>query len=306
MDSIYSNPQHPAAYGGVKPLQKATGNKIKNVKKFLNKNATYRKFKKNVTKFKRARIHVTSMSHIYQSDLFDCQKLSGSNSGYRYILLVVDCFSRMIYARPLKRKSAELVAAAMHDIFDGIKKSGLLSVKVMLGSDLGTDLWNTEVDKVYDHFDISHYALRKPKKASLAEISGRYLLDRIYKHLHATNSKRWVDDLQKFVVAKNNRFNKSLGLAPAQVTFENQSKVYDTLYPNILEMKHPPLDIGQRVQLALDRMVFSKSFAGYFSDKVYKIIRIRDHNGIFRYTLEDTEDDQEVSGTFYREELLTL
>ena len=86
------------------------------------------------------------MSHVYQADLFDMQKLSRSNSGYRYILLVVDCFSRMVYARAIKRKTSELVATAMRSIFDGLKQSGLLSVRVMLGSDLGTDLWNSEVD----------------------------------------------------------------------------------------------------------------------------------------------------------------
>ena len=310
MDKIYNNPAHPAAYGGVRALQRASGNSRSKVKKYLNENATYRKYKKNITNFKRARIHVTSIGHIYQSDLFDLQKLSRSNNGYRYILLVVDCFSRMIYARPIKRKSAELVAVAMRDIFDKIKQSGVLSARVMMGSDLGTDLWNSEVDKVYDHFNISHYALRAPKKASLAEVSGRYLLDRLYKHLHATDSKRWIDDLQKFVEAKNNRINKSLGgLSPAEVNFENQFKVYDSLYPNHHERhesKHPPLEVGQKVQMALDRMPFSKSFKGYFSDKVYKVLRTHDHNGIYRYTLVDTGDDQEISGTYYNEELLPL
>ena len=306
MEKIYSNPQNPAAYGGVLQLKKATGKSGKAVKTFLNKNATYRKFKKNKTNFKRARIHVTSLGHIYQSDLFDVQKLSRSNSGYRYILLVVDCFSRMVYARPIKRKSAELMAIAMRDIFEGIQKSGILSASVMLGSDLGSELWNTEVDKVYDDFNLNHYALRAPKKASLAEISGRYLMDRLYKHLYATETKRWVDDLQKFVIAKNKRTNKKLGgLSASQVTFENQAEVYDHLYPEEWH-DNTPLEIGQKVQLALDRMPFSKSFTGYFSEKVYVILRTRDHNGIFRYTIADTDDDQEVSGTYYAEELLPL
>lgn len=304
MDSIYTNPQHHAAYGGSRALQKATGLPSKTVKKFLNKNATFRKFKKNVTKFKRARIYAPSLAFVYQADLFELQKLSRSNNGYRYIVLVVDCFSRMVYARPIKRKTAELVAAAMRDIFDGIEKSGILSEKVLLGSDLGTDLWNTEVDKVYDHFNINHYALRKPKKASLAEISGRYLLDRLYKHLDATNSKRWIDDLQKFVAAKNNRPNKRLGLAPAQVDDGNQTAVYKRLYPHILGPTQTPIELGQKVQLALDRMPFSKSFAGYFGSKWYKVIRAHNYDGIYRYTLADDEDDQEMSGSYYREELL--
>ena len=178
----------------------------------------------------------------------------------------------------------------------------------MLGSDLGTELWNTETDKIYEKFNISHFALRAPKKASLAEISGSYLLDRIYKHLHATDTKRWIDDLHKFVDAKNNRRNRTLGgLAPSQVTFDNQTKLIESIYPNkyerVISKKHP-LIIGQKVQLALDVLPFAKSFHGYFSDKIYEIKKRHDHNGIYRYTLKDTEDDVEVSGTYHREEML--
>ena len=309
MESVYENPQHPSSYGGINQLHKAFKTKTKSdVYKFLAKNDTYRKFKNSKRKYKRARIVVNSIGHIYQSDLFDVQKLSSSNNGYRYLLVVVDCFSRMIYVKPLKRKTAELTAIALNEVFDHLNKTGILSPRSMMGSDLGTELWNTEADKVYDKYNISHFALRAPKKASLAEISGRYLLDRIYKHLHATDKKRWIDDLQKFVDAKNNRHNRTLGgLAPSQVTFENQSKLIDIIYPNKYERvrsKKPPLTIGQKVQLAMDALPFAKSFHGYFSDKIYEIKQRHDHNGIYRYTLTDTEDGEEVSGTYHREELL--
>ena len=251
---------------------------------------------------------VNSIGHIYQSDLFDVQKLSSSNNGYRYLLVVVDCFSRMIYVKPLKRKTAELTAAALHEVYDHLNKTGILAPRSMMGSDLGTELWNTETAKVYEKFNVSHFALRAPKKASLAENSGRYLLDRIYKHLHATDKKRWIDDLQKFVDAKNNRRNRTLGgLAPSQVTFENQSKLIDSIYPNKYNRtikKKLPLIIGQKIQLALDALPFAKSYHGYFSDKIYQIKQLHDHNGIYRYTLLDTEDGEEVFGTYHREELL--
>lgn len=310
MENIYENPQHPSAYGGVNRLYQSvkTDKSKSDVLKFLYKNPTYRKFKNNRRKYKRARIFVTSIGYMYQSDLFDVQKLSQSNNGYRYILVVVDCFSRMIYARPLKRKTAQLTANALYDVFDQLKKSGILSPRSLMGSDLGTELWNTETDKVFEKFGTSHFALRAPKKASLAEISGRYLLDRIYKHMHATDTKKWIDDLQKFVDAKNSRPNKSLGgLASNQVTVANQASVFESLFPDRYEHvkpKKPPFTIGQTVQLALDALPFGKSFHGYFSEKIYKIKQRLEYNGIYRYTLEDTSDGIEVSGTYYKEELL--
>ena len=311
MDTIYENPSHYAAYGGVKQLHSAVqqDSTKSEVEQFLDKNRTYRKFKKNKTNFKRVRIFALSLGVMFQSDLFDVQKLSRSNNGYRYILVVVDCFSRMIYARPLKRKTAQLTADAFNDIFTHLKNSGTLGARVLMGSDLGTEMYNTEVEKIYDKFEISHFALRAPKKASLAEISGRYLLDRIYKHLFSTGTKRWIDDLENFVNAKNTRPNRTLGgLSSSQVNFENQSTVYDNLYPDRFTRKvskKPPLTIGTKVQLALDVLPFHKSFHGYFSDETYRIKHRHDYNGLFRYTIEDTVDDQEISGSYYREELLT-
>lgn len=68
MDKIYHSPDHPASYGGRKLLYdavKTTASK-KSVERFLGRNKTYRKFKKNPSKFNRARIFVTSIGHMFQ------------------------------------------------------------------------------------------------------------------------------------------------------------------------------------------------------------------------------------------------
>ena len=39
---------------------------------------------------------------IVQSDLIDMQKFSTKNSGYNYILVVIDCFSKFLWCVPLR------------------------------------------------------------------------------------------------------------------------------------------------------------------------------------------------------------
>jgi hypothetical protein len=52
---------------------------------------------------------------------------------------------------------------------------------------------------------------------------------------------------------------------------------------------------------------FTKSYYGYFSDKIYEIKSRHDHGqGIFRYGLIDTSDGFAISGTWYSEELLVV
>ena len=44
------------------------------------------------------------------------------NDGYKYILLVVDAFSKYIWVRKLKDKTGESVALALLDIFKGSRR----------------------------------------------------------------------------------------------------------------------------------------------------------------------------------------
>ena len=302
MESVYHDPSHPAAFGGVEPLRREG---FPNAKELLSKDKTYRKFKRK-TNFKRSRIFAASMGYMFQADLFDMQKYAHSNRGHRYILIVVDSYSRYICARQLKKKSAPQVAPALRDIFSQLSSENRLGVKLLLATDLGTEFWNSEADRVYEDLDIVHFALRSPKKSSLAEISGRYLLDRIYRYMYQQGVNKWVDSLQDFVRAKNSRTSRRLGnKAPKDITFQNQATIHAALYPELYEQEPivAMLPIGQRVQLALDRLPFHKSFKGYFTEKVYVIKRAINYHGIYRYTIVDESDGIEISGSYHAEEL---
>jgi transposase InsO family protein len=305
MESIYTNPKHPAAFGGRRALQKAGNFRMENVDKYLKSNKVYRKFKKNKTKFQRARITVSSIAHIFQADLMDIQKLSRKNQGYRFVLILVDCFSRYTIAKPLKRKDASNVAQALDESFAELQKRNLLAPTALLATDLGLEFWNSQVKNVLQRYSIHHYALKAPIKAGISEITGRYIMDRLYKYMYSEETDRWIDRLQDFVEAKNSRRNRRLAnLAPKDINYDNQSKVFEVLYDDRYERQPTkPLPIGQKVQIAFDSLPFHKSYKGYFKDNVYEITNRNDYNGIYRYSLKDTADNMSVSGTYYFEEL---
>ena len=54
----------------------------------------------------------------YQADLVDYSKLKRDNSGYTFILSIIDSFSRLAFAIPIKRKTGEEVATALRRAFD--------------------------------------------------------------------------------------------------------------------------------------------------------------------------------------------
>lgn len=68
------------------------------------------------------------VDYLWSMDLIDMARFSWHNNGNRYILVVVDVFSRYIYTKALKQKEAGLVADALSEmITDEHKPKHLLS-----------------------------------------------------------------------------------------------------------------------------------------------------------------------------------
>ena len=118
MDDIYTDPSHPAAFGGVNALARSSKQNKSKVEKFLHANNTYQKFFRNKFKFERAKIISPSIGHTFQSDLFDMKNFWHANGGHRYIVVLVDCFSRLVKARPVKHKTAPQVASALREMYE--------------------------------------------------------------------------------------------------------------------------------------------------------------------------------------------
>ena len=74
-------------------------------------------------KFKKRRVFSPGPNSTWAADLADLQKFSRSNKGYRYLLLVIDVFTKYGYIRPLKKKTGKETAAAFKDIFLEAKTS---------------------------------------------------------------------------------------------------------------------------------------------------------------------------------------
>ena len=303
MENIYYDITHPAGFSGIKPLKSATKQPYSKVKQFLNKQKVYRSFKIPKKKFKRARVIAGSPGVQFQADLFDYQKYGRQNSGYKWVLLVVDVFSRLVKCEPLKNKTGVETARGLTKIFTEYASDGKLGQRSGLGTDAGNEFFNKWCEKVYEKHGIGHFPLRAPIKAGMAEISGRYVCEKLYKFMAHKGNKRWVDALPSVVIAKNKRKNrKTANLSPIEINFENQGTVFKSLYPNHGEVGEFTLNIGDRVQIVKSRLPFAKSYHSYYSEQTYRIIKQHTLD-IPRYSIADEADDEPIAGTWYAEEL---
>ncbi|KAJ8915269.1 hypothetical protein NQ315_014777 [Exocentrus adspersus] len=78
---------------------------------------------------------IKGLNDLIQADLIDLISYSKENNGYKYVLIVINCFSKFVWTEPLINKSAQEVANAMNKILQRSKK-----IPKNLQTDMGS-LW---------------------------------------------------------------------------------------------------------------------------------------------------------------------
>ena len=75
-----------------------------------------------IRKFKIGKVHSSFKDNIWGVDLADMQLISKYNKVIRYLLCVIDFFSKYAFVVPLKDKKGTTIANAFRSIFDNSKR----------------------------------------------------------------------------------------------------------------------------------------------------------------------------------------
>ena len=66
--------------------------------------------------YERNKVILNEIDDVWGADLVEMQKYAKVNNGYRYLLTVIDCFSKYAWAIPLKDKKGKTVVDAFKHI----------------------------------------------------------------------------------------------------------------------------------------------------------------------------------------------
>lgn len=58
--------------------------------------------------YKRRRVIIKGLHDLWQADLVEMQPYAKSNKGFRYILVVINAFSKYVWVMPLKSKKVKM------------------------------------------------------------------------------------------------------------------------------------------------------------------------------------------------------
>lgn len=160
-------------------------------------NEIHRSARKN---FEHRKYSMRGIADTLQADLIEMQQFKKENRGYRYILIVIDVFSKRVYAESLKDKTANEVTKAMENIFNKVGQP----VK-NLHTDSGKEFYNAIMKQLLIRYgNINHYSTYTNKKASICERSIRTLKRKLYEQFSLRGSYKWYDILQKVIYTYNN------------------------------------------------------------------------------------------------------
>ena len=303
LTQLYYNPKRSGSLGGVERLYRDVKKEGKydisraQLKKWLMKQDTYTLHKQACRHYKRNRVIVGGIDELWQMDLADMQSHAAENDGYRYLLVCIDVFSKYVWVIPLKTKTGpDLVMA-----FKKILESGRKPQKIQ--TDEGTEFFNKHFKDLMKAEEIQLYNTYNETKASVVERVIRTLKTRMWRYFTPKRTRRYIDVLQDLVDSYNKSKHRSIQKKPINVTQENEREVWHTLYGEP-EKKGPvkyKFEIGDQVRISKMKRTFEKGYLPNFSKEIFTVSQQIPRDPPV-YKLKDY-DQEELSGTFYNEEL---
>lgn len=314
LSDIYFDVKNPGSFGGANKLyviaKKSVPNlKLSDVKQFLQGVNAYTLHKRVINKFKRNPILVQRINEQWEADLTEMNdyNISRKNQGYKYLLMVIDCFSKYLYVYPLKNKSQISVLNAFKKLFKVNKPE-------KLRTDKGLEFNNTSFKNYLKSNNVRYFTSNDSKiKCAIVERVNQTIKNKLMRIITHNQNKEYISKLPDVVATYNNTFHRTIKMKPNEVSMENSKKVFENIYgvKNFKELffaknsdflKKAQLKKYDKVRIKYNlKPSIHKSHLPLWSDRVYSVDKINDKPINKNYKL-NTEEEK-IKQSFYPQEV---
>ena len=242
--------------------------------------------------FKRRRVLVSGIDKIWAADLADMQAFSKFNRGIKYLLAVIDVFSKYGWLIPLKDKTGKSVAEALKTISKERKPE-------KMWVDKGKEFYNKDVKEL-----VELYSTENEEKSSVVERWIRTMKEKMWKYFTTNSTNVYINVLPDLVREYNNTRHSSIKMTPVEASEKkNEFKVWKTLYPNRLDILdiNPKFSVGDKERISKKKELFEKGYTTRWTEEIFTITKIKRTSPI-TYKIADL-NGEEIDGTFYEPEL---
>ena len=213
-------------------------------------------------------------------------KFNKFNAGIKYLICVIDLFSKYSWVIPLKNKKGD-------SVLEGFKNKNKKANKIWV--DHGSEFYNNKFKNFLKENGIEMYSTNNHGKSVVAERFIKILKNRIYKHMTIIGKNVYyvLDDIIKDY---NNSIHSSINMKPKDVNDNSFIK-------NVEEIneKDPEFKMGYHVKISKYKNIFSKGYLPNWSEEIFVINKIQ--NTVPWKYLINYLNDKEIKGSFYEKEL---
>lgn len=319
---LYYTPGKPGAYAGPEKLYQAVKQEGKykigrqRIRQFLNNEDSYSLYKPIRKTFPRSKVIVNTIDSMWDGDLADVSNIASHNDGYKFLLVLIDIFSRYLFIVPLKNKHHQNIVDGLKLVFQKRRKPNTLR------TDKGSEFKNRWVKAFLKKEEIHAIYTQNETKANYAERVIRTMKNLMYRYFMKNRTYRFINILQDLVKSYNKRPHRSLGgNAPANVNKENADEIRlesylsgktkldvnqsKTLGRSKEKKRAKPFfkfKIGDDVRLSQLKHPFQRDYQQKWTEEFFKVNERYKRGQIPVYKLKDLAGDP-IEGTFYESEL---
>ena len=220
------------------------------------------------------------------------QAFAKFNRGVKYLLAVIDVFSKYGRLIPLKDKTGKFVASALKTIFEERKPE-------KMWVDKGKEFYNKDVKDL-----IELYSTENEEKSSIVERWIRTMKEKMWKYFSTKSTNVYMNVLSDLVKEYNNTRHSSIKMTPVKASKkENELTVWRNFYPEHLEIYDikPKFSVGDKVRISKKKKTFEKGYTARWTEEIFTIVEVKSTSPV-TYKIADL-NGEEIHGTFYEPEL---
>ena len=198
------------------------------------------------------------------------QIISKFNKVFRFLLCVIDIFSKYAWVIPLKYKKVINIVDAFQKILDkSVRKPNKLWV------DKGSEFYNSYFKKWLKDNDTEMYWIHNEARFVAAETFIRTLKTKIYKYMTSISKNVYIDKLDDIVCEYNNTYHRTIKMKPVDVkdnTYIDSTQLHSKKEVN---NKDPKFKVGNHVNISKYKNIFAKGYTTNWSEEVFVIKKVK-------------------------------
>ena len=181
---------------------------------------------------------MNGIDEIWSADLVDMSSFAKGNNGIKFLLTVIDVFSKYGWMIPLKNKTGNAVSIALKHIFkERLPKK--------LWVDKGKEFYNKDVKSL-----VELYSTENEEKSSVVERWNRTMKEKMFKYFTANSTRKYINVLDELVEQYNNTVHSSIKMTPVDASMKkNENRVWSNIYPLDDPRSDPKLSVGNQVRI---------------------------------------------------------